>query len=251
MTERVQYIAVPAVASRAFSPFRAAGWVALLGTVALVVFSGWVTWRWVDEHVLSMGVEDAGTTTTNTVDLVQRIQAFELVTTKDTYDTRSNTDFKKRLNLGVTKVGLPGFVAGPELDVKAQVTISAGVDLAQIRPEDVEVIANGNDSVVIVRIPEAQITSTEVDPGSFDISTSSGLLTKFRGTIGLGDRDVRDGALEAVTTLARDQALESGILDEATLQARQQLQAFLQSLPQQPGEGSVTYRVELQPRPAN
>lgn len=250
MTERIQYIAVPAIASRAFSPFRAAGWVALLGTIALFAFSGYVTWRWVDEHVLSMGIEDAGTTTTNTVDLVERIQAFELVTTKDTYDTRSNTDFKKRLNLGVTKVGLPGFVAGQELDVKAQVTVSAGVDLSQVRPEDVEVIQNGRDAVVIVRIPEAQITSTEVDPDSFDISTSAGLLTRVRSTIGLSERDVRDGALGAVMTLGREEALRSGILDEATLRAREQLQAFLQSMPQV-GEGRITYRVELQPKPAN
>ncbi len=249
MTEHVQYIAVPA-AARAFSPFRAAGWVALLGTIALVAFSGYVTWRWVDDHVLTLGVEDAGTTTTNTVDLVERIRAFELVTTKDTYDTRSNTDFKKRLNLGVTKVGLPGFVAGQELDVKAQVTVSAGVDLAQIRPEDIEVIQNGSDAVVIVRIPEAQVTSTEVDPDSFDISTSAGLLTRLRSTIGLGERDVRDGALGAVTTIGREEALRSGILDEATLAAREQLQAFLQALPQT-GEGRITYRVELQPKPAN
>ena len=250
MTERVQYIAVPALASRAFSPFRAAGWVALLGTIALVAFSGYVTWRWVDDHFLSIGVEDAGTTTTNTVALVERIRAFELVTTKDTYDTRSNTDFKKRLNLGVTKFGLPGFVAGQELDVRAQVTVAAGVDLSQIGPEDVEVIQNGADAVVIVRIPEAQITSTEVNPDSFDISTSSGLLTKVRSTIGLGERDVRDGALSAVTTLGREEALRAGILDAATRQAREQLQMFLQSLPQV-GEGRVTYRVELQPPPAN
>lgn len=251
MTERIQYIAVPATtASRAFSPFSAARWLVLLSTIALVAFSSYVTWRWVDTHVLSIGVEDAGTTTTNTVDLVERIRAFELVTTQDTYDTRSNTDFKKRLNLGVTKFALPGFVAGQELDVKAQVTVSAGVDLSQIRTEDIEVVQNGSDAVVIVRIPEAQIMSTEIDPDSFDISTSAGLLTRMRSTIGLGEHDVRDGAPGAVTTLGREEALRSGILDAATLAAREQLQAFLQSLPQV-GEGHITYRVELQPRPAN
>lgn len=251
MTERVQYIAVPAATSaRTFSPFRAAGWLVLISTAVIVAFSGYLTWRWFDDHILSLGIEDAGTTTTNTVALVERIQSFELVTTKDTYDTRSNTDFKKRLNLGVTRIGLPGFVAGQELDVKANVTVAAGADLSQVRPEHVEVIQNGNDAVVIVRIPEAQITSVAVDPESFDISTSAGILTRMRSTIGLGERDVRDGALEAVTALARDEALRSGILDEATRQARQQLQAFLQSLPQT-GDGSVTYRVELQPTPAN
>ncbi|MEX0783610.1 MAG: DUF4230 domain-containing protein [Dehalococcoidia bacterium] len=248
MSEAVRYLAAP-VAARV-SPVRAAGWLTLLATAAMIAFGGYLTWRWADDHIFSLGIEDAGTTTVNHAELVERVQAFELVTAKDTFDTRSNTDFHKRLNLGVTKLGLPGFIAGQELDVKARVTVAAGVDLSQVTAQDVEVIQNGDNAVVIVRIPEAQITSTEVDPDSFDISTSAGLLTRVRSTVGLGERDVRDGALESVTTLAREEALAAGIADEATRLAREQLQAFLQALPQT-GEGAITYRVELQPNPSN
>src|SRR5688572_18201164 len=232
------------------SPVRAAGWLTLAATAAFIAFGAFLTWRWADEHIFSLGVEDAGTTTINHTELVERVQAFELVTTKDTYDTSSNKDFHKRLNLGLAKIGLPGFIAGQELDVDARVTVAAGVDLSQVTEDDLEVIQNGEDAVVVVRIPEARITSAEIDPESFDIDTSSGLLTKVRGTVGLPERDVRDGALESVTELAREEALRGGIIDEATRQAREQLQAFLQAMPQA-GETRVTYLVELQPDPAN
>jgi hypothetical protein len=233
-----------------FSPVRAAGWLTLLATAAFIAFGGYLTWRRADDHIFSLGIEDAGTTTVNHAELLERVQAFELVTTKDTFDTRSNKDFHKRLNLGLTKVGLPGFLAGQELDVEAQVTVAAGVDLSRVTADDLEVIQNGENAVVVVRIPEAQLTSTEVDPESFDIDTSAGLLTRVRTTVGFSERDVRDDALEEVTKLARESALEAGITDEATRLAREQLQAFLQSLPQT-GDTNVTYLVELQPNPSN
>jgi hypothetical protein len=167
------------------------------------------------------------------------------VTTRDTYDTNSNTEFHKRLNLGITKMDLPGFVAGEELDVSAQVTVAAGVDLSGIQPEDIEIIEQAGGAVVLVRIPEAQIMGTEIGADSFDISTSQGLLDRIGSTVGLGGRDVRDGSVAAVTSIAQEVAVRGGLLDEARVAARDQLQAFLQGLPQPEG-GSVTYRVEFQ-----
>ena len=191
------------------------------------------------------GLEDAGATTVDEAQLVERVRAFELVTTRDTYDTRSNTDFHTRLNLGVKTIGLPGFIAGEELDVKAQVEVAAGVDLADITPEDIEIISNGDGSVVVVRIPQAQILSSQIDADSFDISTGQGLLNRIGSSVGLGGKDVRDGAVGAVTSLAEDEAVRNGLLTEASLAAKEQLQAFLQSLPQGAGE-QVTYLVEFQ-----
>ena len=248
MSENIQYIAVRPAATGGFSPGKAAGWLGLIGMSVLLLIGGFVTWQWVDDHILSLGVEDAGSTTVNQAELLERVRTFELVTTKDTYDTNSNTDFHKRLNLGVTKFGLPGFIAGQELDVDAKVTVSAGVDMAQITPEDIEIIQQGTGAVVIVRIPEAYITSTEIDPESFDISTSKGLLTRLRSTVGLGEKDVRDGAVGAVTSLAQEEAVSSGLLTEARLEAKNRLQGFLQALPQAT-PGSVTYLVEFQAPP--
>jgi hypothetical protein len=232
------------------TPFRSLGWGLSFALIAFAALGAFLSWRWIDDHILSLGIEDAGTTTVNTAELAERVQSFELVTMKDTYDTRSNKDFHQRLNLGLTKVGLPGFIAGQELDVEARVRVSAGVDLSQVTPEDIEVIQNGDDAVIVVRIPEAQLTSTEVEAESFDIDTSAGLLTHFRNTVGLEGKDVRDDALESVTAVAREEALRSGITDEATRAAREQLQSFLQSLPQT-GDGTTTYLVEVQPNPSN
>lgn len=244
MSQPVQYVPVLRAAG-GFSPGRAAGWLSLLGATLLLILGGFASWNWLDDHFFSIGLEDAGSTTVNQADLLERVHAFELITAKDTYDTSSNTDFHQRLNLGLTKFNLPGFVAGQELDVRAQVTVSAGVDMSQVTPEDIQVIQNGNGTVVVVRIPQAQVTSTEVDPQTFDISTGKGLINKLGSSVGLGGHDVRDGALEGVTSIAREEAVRGGLLNEASAEAKARLQAFLQSLPQ--AEGShVTYLVEYQ-----
>jgi hypothetical protein len=243
MSQEVQYIAVPA-AGQALGIVRFAKSAAAVVAAALIVIGALVSWRWVDGAVFGVGIEDAGATTVDEAQLLERVRTFELVTTRDTYDTQSNTDFHKRLNLGVKQVGLPGFLAGEELDVKARVHVAAGVDLAAIGPEDLEVVSQGNGSVVVVRIPAAQIMSTEIDAESFDISTSQGLLDRIGSSVGLGGRDIRDGAVEAVTSIARQEAIASGLLDEASLAAREQLQGFLQALPQGQGE-RVVYLVEF------
>lgn len=248
MSEQVQYVPVVSSAGGGMSPGRIAGWVSLLGATLLLIVGGVVSWNWMDQHFFSIGLEDAGSTTVDEAVLLDRVHAFELVTAKDTYDTWSNTDFHQRLNLGLTKFNLPGFVAGQELDVRAQVIVSAGVDMAQVTPQDIEVIQNGDGTVVVVRIPQAQITSTEVDPESFDISTGKGFMNKLGSTVGLGGHDVRDGALEAVTSIATEEAVRGGLLTEASAEAKARLQAFLQALPQGP-TGNVTYLVEYQAPP--
>ena len=245
MTQDVQYAAGQPMVTG--GPLKAIG---LAGLLVLLVIGAVASWQWLDTRFFSIGIEDAGSTTVDQAVLLERVRAFELVTTKDTYDTQSNTDFHKRLNLGVKKFGLPGFLAGQELDVKADVTVSAGVDLAQIQPQDIEVISQGAGSVVVIRIPPAQITSTEINPDTFDISTDQGLFTRIQGTIGLGDKDVRDGAVGAVTSIAQEEALAGGLLTQAGLEAKARLQEFLQALPQAEGE-RTTYLVEFQAPPAH
>jgi hypothetical protein len=244
MTQEAQLAARPA-AVPSFKFTRSAGNVAGVVVLVFAVLGAFVAWQWVDGNLFGIGLEDAGQTTVDEAQLVERVKSFELVTTRDTYDTRSNTDFHKRLNLGVKTIGLPGFIAGEELDVKAQVEVAAGVDLAGITPEDIEIISNGDGSVVVVRIPQAQILSSQIDADSFDISTGQGLLNRIGSSVGLGGKDVRDGAVGAVTSLAEDEAVRNGLLTEASLAAKEQLQAFLQSLPQGEGE-QVTYLVEFQ-----
>lgn len=226
-----------------FDPLRALGWVALLATLVTLAAGGYLTWRWADDHLFSLGIQDAGQAHVDSAALLERVHTLDLVTVRDTYDTHANTEFHKRLNAGLATFELPGWVAGQELDVHAKVTVSAGVDLSQVAPEDITVTAAGRDATVTIAIPEARVTSTEIDPSAFDITTHAGLLTRLRKTVGLGERDVRDQAVGAVTSVARDEALREGVLEAAGAEARARLQALLQSLPQPPGGAHVTYAV--------
>lgn len=250
MSQEVQYVAVQPVGAAPFNVSKTLKWFAGSLVAVLVLIGALVSWRWIDGTLFGLGIEDAGTTTVDEAQLLERVRTFELVTTRDTYDTQSNTEFHKRLNLGIKKFSLPGFLAGEELDVKAQVTVAAGVDLAGITPDDLQVIQQGDGTVVVVRIPQAQLMGTEIDGESFDISTGQGLFDRMGSAVGLGGRDVRDGAVDAVTKLAEEAAIAGGLLTEASLAARDQLQGFLQSLPQGEGE-QVVYLVEFQAPPAH
>lgn len=232
------------------SPVRTASWLVVIAALIVLLVAGWIGWRWVNANLFSVGVEDAGQVTVDRAQLLSSVRAFELVTVKNSYDSNSHTEFKKRLNAGFTKLPLPGWVAGEELNVRAKVTVVAGVNLQQISPSDIQVLREGAQPVVVIRIPEATILSTEIDGQSFDISTGSGLLTRVTQTVGLGGGDVRDGAVASVTSAARKQAIEDGIISQATQAARSQLQAFLQALPQAGGGSHVLYLVEIQQPPA-
>ena len=232
------------------SPVRVAGWLLVIAALVVLLFGGWVGWRWVNSNLFSLGVEDAGQVTVDRAQLLSSVQAFELVTVKNSYDSNSHTEFKKRLNAGFTKLQLPGWIAGEELNVKAKVTVAAGVNLRQVSASDIEVLREGAEPVVVIRIPEATILSTEIDAQSFNLSTSAGLLTKVGQTVGIGGGDVRDGSVAGVTSAAQKQAVADGILAHATQEARTQLQAFLQALPQAGGGAHVLYLVEVQQAPA-
>jgi hypothetical protein len=250
MSQEMHFAGARPVAAAPFGYASTIKWAGGAVFATLAIIGALVSWRWIDGTLLSVGIEDAGTTTVDEAQLLDRVRTFELVTTRDTYDTRSNTEFHKRVNLGVTKFGLPGFVAGEELDVKAEVMVSAGVDLAGITAQDIEIIDQGDGAVVVVRIPQAQLMGAEIEPSSFDISTGQGVLDRIGSAVGLGGRDVRDGAVEAVTSLAREEAIQGGLLTEASLAAREQLQGFLQALPQTDGK-QITYLVEFQSPPAH
>lgn len=232
------------------SPLRVVGWLLVIAALVVLLIGGWVGWRWLEANVFNLGVEDAGQVTVDRAELLSSVRAFELVTVKNSYDSNSHTEFKKRLNAGFTKLPLPGWVAGEELDVRARVTVAAGVDLSQVSASDIEVVREGANPVVVIRIPEATIQSTEIDGDTFDISTSAGLLTRVGQTAGLGGGDIRDGSVAGVTSAAQKQAINDGILAQATEAARAQLQAFLQSLPQAGGGSHVLYLVEVQRPPA-
>jgi hypothetical protein len=161
---------------------------------------------------------------------------------KHTYAGQAHLDADGVLNAGPKRVPLPGWMAGQELDVSGMVTVTAGVDLARVRPEDMEVTRRGKEVRVTIRVPAPQVLSSELVPATLDMSTRSGVLTKLRQSVGLERQDLRDRAADEVTRVARDTAVDEGILSDAARETERRLQAFLQSLPQPAGE-RVTYTV--------
>jgi hypothetical protein len=232
------------------SPHRTDGWVRragmwsfALGSVMLLVLASLMTWRWVDANLLHWGVDDGRTETVNGAELLEQIRAFELATVKQTHATQSRIEAEKVLNAGPMHVSLPGWAAGQRLDVKGRAIVTAGVDLSRVGAQDMEVIRNGKDTQVLIRLPAPEVLSTELVPNTLNLDASSGVLTRIGQSIGVSERDLRARAADQVIVAARENALEQGILDEAGRESERRLQAFLQSLPQ-PG-GKVTYIVTV------
>ena len=225
------------------SPLRFAAWALLIASLVLLVtlsVSAFLAWRWVDRNVLNWGTKDQPAETVNHAELLRRVRAFELATVKHTYDTQAHVEVNKVFDAGPSRVPVPAFIAGQELDVKAKVTVAAGVDLSGIRENDMEITRQGNETRVLIRVPAPEILSTEIVPNTLDMSTNSGLITRLRQRLGLNEQDLRDRAADEVVGVAKETAVREGILNEAAREAERRLQAFLQSLPQT-GEERVTY----------
>jgi hypothetical protein len=254
MNPSPQYIpATPAAAppearpDRRRSPVATAGvWFFALASLILVGLSAVVAWRWVDRNLLHWGIDEGQTTEVNSAELLRRVRAFELATVKHTYQGNAEVDARNVLNAGPASVSLPPWLAGQQLKVKGNAVVTAGVDLSKVRPEDMQVTRNGRDTTVTITLPPPEILSTELVPGTLDMDTSAGLLTRIRTSVGLSENDLRDRAADQVALLARESAMERGILDEASFEAERRLQTFLNSLPQD-GDGRTTYVVQVRP----
>ncbi|MDO9444944.1 MAG: DUF4230 domain-containing protein [Dehalococcoidia bacterium] len=119
-------------------------------------------------------------------------------------------------------VGFFNFARGDRIFLFAVARIGAGVDLAQIRDQDVEVDREANS--VRIRLPEAKILYAALDNESTRVyDRDTGIFTR-------GDRDLESQARLAAEGILREQALTVGILEHATENAKTTLHAFLRGL---------------------
>jgi hypothetical protein len=201
-----------------------------------------MAWRWADDNVLHWGVEVAHETTIDHAELLSRVRAFEMVTVKHTYEGNASIETEEVLKAGPKQVTLPGFIAGKRMQAQANVVVAVGVDLDQLKASDMEIRQDGTQTRVIVHTPSPVILSTEIVPGTFDVSTDAGFVTSIRQAAGRDHDDLRDRAVDAVVSVAQETAIEQGILVESQRETERRLQSFLQSLPQV-GDQSITYVV--------
>lgn len=116
--------------------------------------------------------------------------------------------------------GLFSFLVGDKILFVAHGTVIAGVDLAQLSPEDLRV----EDGVLYVHLPEAEIFSATLDEDqSYVYDRQKGALTK-------GDENLETVARQAAVQEIRSAALADGILDQAQLNAENFLYGFLRDL---------------------
>ncbi len=205
----------------------------IVGTLLLLAMPlGVRTWHWADRNVLHWGVTSAPPRTTlSQATLLQQVHAFQLATVKRTYASQAHQSVAQTLAAGPVRTSLPGWLAGQQLTASGEVTVTGGVDLEQITSDDITVTHTGKTEQVFVHAPAPQVQSSELVPGSLHMSTGSGLLNNLGGIAGISEGDLRNGAADQVIAVARNTALQQGILVEAGHEAQRRLQAFLMSLP--------------------
>lgn len=116
---------------------------------------------------------------------------------------------------------VPNAIAGDELTFLATGDVYAGLDLSQVKPEDVW---RAPDGTINMRLPRAQILVTRVD------NTESKVLTRKTGVLRRGDIDLETRARQNAETNIRNQALKQGILTVASESGEKKLAGFLNTL---------------------
>jgi hypothetical protein len=115
---------------------------------------------------------------------------------------------------------LPDFLAGDKLLLVAHGEVIAGIDLGQLKAEDVQV----NGDKVHVHLPAAQILTTRIDNGRTRVySRTTGLLVASDPNL---ESEVRETAEQQIAQAA----LDDGILDKARQNARTSVTALLYAL---------------------
>lgn len=115
---------------------------------------------------------------------------------------------------------LPDFLVGEKLLLIAHGEVTAGVDLAELKPGDVSV----HGDTVHVRLPAPEVLSTRIDNAKTRIySRSTGLLVSADPNL---ETQVRQAAEQQMTQAA----LADGILDKARQNARTSVTTLLEGL---------------------
>lgn len=114
-----------------------------------------------------------------------------------------------------------GFLFGDRLLLVAHGSVIAGVDLAQLEPQDVWLDDQGR---VYMRLPQAEIFVATLDnETTYVYDRDTGLLTQ-------GNVDLEAAARQAAEEEIEAAALEDGILEQARVNAENFLFRFLRSL---------------------
>ncbi len=113
---------------------------------------------------------------------------------------------------------VPNAVAGDEITFLAEGDVFAGVDLAQIKEQDVW---RSPDGTINIRLPQPEILVTRVD------NAKSRVLNRETGVLRRADVDLETRARQHAETNIRNEALKRGVLKLAADNAETKLADFL------------------------
>jgi len=113
---------------------------------------------------------------------------------------------------------VPNAIAGDELTFLAEGEVIAGIDLAQLKPQDVW---RSPDGTVNVRLPQAQVLVTRVD------NAKSRVLNRSTGVLRRQDVDLETRARQHAEKNIHDEAVKRGVLKMASDNGEKKLADFL------------------------
>lgn len=155
-----------------------------------------------------------GTTTTTNPVVVEGIQDLDRLTT-----VRWTESVVVNKESGGSS--LERFLTGEKVVLVATGEVEAGVDLANLGPEDVEV----DGERVSIRLPEPEILSSSLDEDRTAVGNRDQGLLRLRPDDALVGEARRDAEAEITAT-----AEENGILDYASSNAEDSIRAFVTTL---------------------
>ncbi len=127
---------------------------------------------------------------------------------------------EKVIDAGTNKSTFQQFLFGDSILLIAQGEVIAGVDLSKLSDNDISI----SGSTVRLILPPSEILITTINNDQTRVyDRKLGVLTK-------GDKDLEAKAREKAESLIRQAACDGHILDQASVNARNQITALLKSL---------------------
>jgi uncharacterized protein DUF4230 len=175
--------------------------VALIAAVCVIgvtIFAGWMAWRQAQRRI-----DQALTPHEEQIDLgavVTRVRALNRLETASMRVVHVST-IKQSYEL------IPNAFAGDELTLFAAGDVIAGIDLSQLKQQDVR---RDPDGVITIRLPPAQVLVTRLD------NRQTQVLNRKTGWFRRGDNGLESRARQYAEQGIRNEAVSKGILEMAS-----------------------------------